>query len=112
MGDPMQIRLPYWLRAMALSILAVGLASCGPGKGQFAPACPVPGLVKPLTELSRFRSASTDLRELVVRARVVDITGSCEPGDTNTVVTTANVVVVAVRGPAMQGDEISLPVFV
>jgi hypothetical protein len=113
MGDFMQIPLPRWLRAMAPVLLTLILASCGPGKGQFAPVCPVPALVKPLAELSRYRGASTDIRELVVRARIVDISGNCEPGDTaNTVVTTAQVVVDVARGPAMQGDTISLPVFV
>jgi hypothetical protein len=69
--------------------------------------------VRPLAELARYRGPSTDLRELVVRARVVDIVGNCEAGDSaNSVVTTAKVVVDAVRGPAMQGDGISLPVFV
>jgi hypothetical protein len=113
MGDFMQTSSLRRLRALALVLLATTLASCGPGKDQFAPACPVPGLVKPLAELSRYRGASTDIRELVVRARVVDITGNCEPGDNaNTVVTTAQVVVDVARGPAMQGDAISLPVFV
>jgi len=113
MGDFMQIPLPHWLRVMALVSIAFTLASCGPGKDQFAPACPVPGLIKPLAELSRYRGTSTDIRELVVRARVVDITGNCEPGDNaGTVVTTAKVVVDVARGPAMQGDAISLPVFV
>jgi hypothetical protein len=113
MGDFMDNPLPRCVRAMALVVLAFGLASCGPGKGEFAPACPVPGLVKPLAELSRYRGTSTDVRELVVRARIVDITGNCEPGDNNkSVVTTAQVVVDAARGPAMQGDAIALPVFV
>jgi len=109
----MQIPLPRWLRAMPPVLLTLILASCGPGRGQFAPVCPVPALVKPLAELSRYRGASTDIRELVVRARIADISGNCEPGDTaSTVVTTAQVVVDVARGPAMQGDAISLPVFV
>jgi hypothetical protein len=112
MRDFLHIRSLRRLRALAPVLLGLVAASCGPGKGQFAPACPVPGLVKPLAELSRFRGASTDLRELVVRARVVDITGDCEPGDNDTVLTNAKVVVEATRGPAMQGDAISLPVFV
>jgi hypothetical protein len=113
MGDFMQNPLPCRLHAMAPALLVLVLASCGPGKGQFAPVCPVPGLVKPLTELSRYRGTSTDIRELVVRARVVDITGNCEPGDNaNSVVTTAQIVVDVARGPAMQGDSIALPVFV
>jgi hypothetical protein len=113
MGDFMRIPSPRCRCAMALALIAFAVASCGPGKDQFAPACPRPGLVKPLVELSRYRGASTDIRELVVRARIVDITGSCEPGDnTRTVVTTAQVVVDVMRGPAMQGDAVSLPVFV
>jgi hypothetical protein len=112
MGVYMQIPSLPWRRVAALALLALGLTSCGPGKGQFAPACPVAGLVRPLSELSRYRGASRDLRELVVRARIVDITGDCEPGDNNSVVTTARVVVDALRGPAMQGDAIQLPVFV
>ena len=100
------------LRGLTPVLFGLALVSCGPGRGQFAPACPVPGLVKPLAELSRYRGTSTDLRELVVRARIVDITGDCEPGDSNTVVTTAKVVADVVRGPAMQGDAIALPVFV
>src|ERR1700677_2120508 len=112
MGDTMQIPLPRWPHLPALVLIACTLASCGPGKNQFAPVCPVPGLVKPLAELSRYRGTSTDLRELIVRARIVDITGTCEPGDNaNTVVTTAQVVIEATRGPAMEGDAVSLPVF-
>jgi hypothetical protein len=113
MADFMELLSPRCLRATVLALTAFALASCGPGKGQFAPACPTPGLVTPLAELSRYRGASTDLRELVIRARVVDITGTCEPGDdANTVVVHTQVVVEATRGPAMQGDAISLPVFV
>lgn len=100
-------------RAMALSLIAVAVGSCSTEKNRFAPVCPVPGLVRPLAELARYRGASRDFRELVVRARVIDIAGSCEPGDTNaTVVAKAQVVVEATRGPAMQGDAIGLPVFV
>jgi hypothetical protein len=113
MGDLMQIRLLRCLRVTAPVLVGLFAASCGPGKGQFAPACPTPGLVRPLTELSRYRGSSTDLRELVIRARIVDITGNCEPGDNaNTVVTHAQVMIEATRGPAMQGDAIQLPVFV
>jgi hypothetical protein len=113
MGDLMQICSPRYLRATALAMSALALVSCGPGKGQFAPACPVPGLVRPLAELTRYRGATTDLRELVVRGRVVDITGNCEPGDdANSVVATVKFVADVARGPAMQGNSIALPVFV
>lgn len=94
-------------------LLLLSLAACGPGKDQFAPACPVPGLVRPLSELSRYNGGVVDLRNLIIRARIVDITGQCEPGDNaRTVVATAQVVVEAMRGPAMQGEGYSLPVFI
>jgi hypothetical protein len=95
-------------------VIAFALTSCGLKNDQFAPACPVPGLVKPLSELARFRPGSQDIRDLVVRARIVDITGKCEPGDdpNRQVVTTVQVVTEVARGPAMQGQEYDLPVFV
>jgi hypothetical protein len=105
------MRCHRFLRAVLLPLLALG--SCGPAVNEFAPACPVPGLMKPLVDLTRYRGASRDFRDLVVRARIVDIVGKCKPGDDkNTVVTTAQVVVDASRGPAMDGDAIGLPVFV
>jgi hypothetical protein len=109
----MQGRLPRCRRAAALSLIAFALAACSTERNRFAPACPVPGLVKPLVELTRYRGGSRDIRDLVVRARIIDITGTCEPGeDPTTVVTTAQVVVDVSRGPALQGDAIDLPVFV
>ena len=101
------------IRVAAALTIVLALASCGPARNQFAPACPVPGLVGPLTDIARYRGASRDVRDLIVRAKVVDIVGKCEPGDTDdTVVTTASVVVEATRGLAMQGDSIGLPVFI
>jgi hypothetical protein len=101
------------LRAAPVLLIALALGSCGPRVDQFAPACPVPGLLKPLAELARYRGASRDFRDLIVRARVTDITGKCQPGDDkNTLATTVQVVVDATRGPAMDGDAIGLPVFV
>lgn len=109
----MRIRLARFLRIVPSLLIALAAVSCGPGRNQFAPACPMPGLVKPLAELTRYRGASRDLRDLIVRARIADVIGKCKPGDDNTtVVTTAQVIVDATRGPAMQGDGIGLPVFV
>jgi hypothetical protein len=100
-------------RAAPALLLTFALGSCGPEKNQFAPACPIPGLVRPLAELTRYSAASQDLRDLVVHARILDIAGKCENGDNkNTVVTTVQVVIDATRGPAMQGDAMGLPVFV
>jgi hypothetical protein len=103
----------HLIRCGLILLAGIGLGSCGPAKNQFAPACPVPGLVRPLVELTRYRGASHDVRDLVVRARIADIAGKCEPGDDkNSIVTTIQVVVDATRGPAMEGNRIGLPVFV
>jgi hypothetical protein len=100
-------------RAAAALSIVLALGSCGLGRNEFPPVCPVPGLVKPLAELDRYRGESRDIRDLVIRARIVDVTGKCEPGDNkNTILATAHVVVDAARGPAMPGDAITLPVFI
>jgi hypothetical protein len=113
MGDLMQIPQSCCHRIIALAFCALVLASCGPGRGEFAPACPVAVEVPPLMQLARYRGTSSDLRELVIRAQVVDVQGSCEPGDNaNSVVAVARIVVNAVRGPAMQGDSVQLPAFI
>jgi hypothetical protein len=109
MADAMPIRL---IRAVPGLLIALALGSCGPARDQFAPACPIPGLVKPLADLARYRSGAQDYRDLVIRAQISDIVGKCEPGsDRNTIVATAQVVVDATRGPAMQGNALTLPVF-
>lgn len=105
-----------WMRFPGLVpplLMVLVLGSCGLGNNQFAPPCPVPGLVKPLSELQRFRSGSQDIRDLIVRARISDITGKCEAGDDpQHVVTTVQVVTEVARGPAMEGQNYDLPVFV
>jgi hypothetical protein len=109
----MQTRLLRLLLQVAPASILLVLGSCGPEKGKFAPACPVPGLLKPLVELARYRGDSKDFRNLIIRARIVDIVGKCMPGDNaDTVVTTVQVVVDATRGPAMAGNVVGLPVFV
>ena len=110
----MRTRAARLLRLVPPLLAALALGSCGPGKDQFAPACPVPGLIKPLSELNRYRPGSQDVRDLIVRARIVDITGKCEPGEdkATTVVATAQVVIEVARGPAMEGQTYDLPVFV
>src|ERR1022692_3957885 len=88
-------------RAIPPLLVALTLGSCGPARDQFAPACPIPGLVKPLAELNRYRSGTQDYRDLVIRARIGNVVGKCEPGDNkNTIVTTVQLLVDATRGPA------------
>jgi hypothetical protein len=109
----MYLDLARLLRVVPPLLIALAIGSCGPAKNQFAPACPVPGLLKPLSDLVRYRAGSVDIRDLVVRARIVNVTGTCEPGDdANIVVAKAQLVLEAQRGPGMTGDAISVPAFI
>src|SRR4051794_37821849 len=95
----------------ALALLA--LAGCGPGRGQFAPACPVPQLVSTLADITRFNGAGRDLTDLVVQARVVGVSGACQPGsDDSTLAASVSITIAVHRGPGMAGREVNLPVFV
>ena len=86
-------------------------ASCGPGKNEFAPACPVPYVPKQIGDLARYRSATQEPRDMIVRARIFDIPGKCAPGDKGKVVATTTVAMEVFRGPAMEGRSFTLPVF-
>jgi len=100
------------LRRGLLALLAIVPAACGPERDTFAPACPVPGLMKPLDVLTRSRGGSPDIRDLAVQARIADVPGRCEPGENKSLVNvTAQIVVEATRGPGMAGDTAQLPVF-
>ena len=105
------MRIHGFLRAVPALPVLLALCACGARPGQFPPACPVPARLPPLDEITRYNGAQ-DFRNMVVRARVRDITGKCEWGDKGFVVATVQVVVDATRGPAMTGDAISLPAFV
>ncbi len=105
--------LPYrFAGAVPFLLIALLLGSCGPARNEFAPACPVPSVVKPLAELSRYRGPSLDIRDLVIRARIVDVAGKCRPGDKGFLDTTTQVLMEVRRGPGMEGLAYDLPLFV
>ena len=116
----MTVRLPtfaWTMRAAAVAVPLV-LAGCGPGKDQFAPACPRPAFLAEAGDLDRYRTGTApggghDITDLVLHGRIVAVTGSCKPGDKKdqlAVALTAGVELT--RGPAMQGVEADVPVFV
>ena len=99
-------------RVVSLLPILLALGSCGPARNQFAPACPIPGVVKPLATFARYRGASRDVRDLIIRADITNVGGKCEPGDSKTVIVTAQVIIDLTRGPAMDGVTYQLPLFV
>src|ERR1700729_1809100 len=101
---------PFRAAALLLAVLALG--SCGPARNQFAPACPIPGIIKPLSVFARYRGASRDVRDLIVRAEITNVGGKCEPGDDDKTAVTTQVVINLTRGPAMDGRSYQLPLFV
>ena len=99
-------------RILASMALAALVTACGPGRNEFAPVCPVPELVRSLTDLVRYQNGIADAAHLIISARIIDIRGKCEPGGRDKVRATARVVIDVTRGPAMPGLAYVLPVFV
>ena len=113
-NPPVRARLPV-LGLPVLSVPLLGLlalAGCGPGRNEFAPACPVAQLVPALADLTRFNGNGRDLTDLVVQARVVRVAGSCAPGSDGNLAASVSVSIAVQRGPAMPGRETDVPVFV
>jgi hypothetical protein len=117
-GSPDRTRpLPSRRSVSRLAALAALLAlpACGPARNQFAPPCPNPIFLQPTADITRFRPGSSgrDLTDLVVRARMVSLKGSCKEGSSaRELDTSLSVTIEMTRGPAMQGRQAELPVFV
>lgn len=104
------------MRAALLGTLLLPLLSaCGPAKNEFAPACPQPTLLPTTSDLIEYRQGSSgrDLNDLVLQGRVMGLTGKCEPGDKKTQLNATVTVGTEVRrGPALQGANVVVPIFV
>lgn len=101
-------------RALVPLCLTALVAACGPARNAFPPLCPTPQLVAPLAALSRYNGPGPrhDITDLVVRARIVSIDGSCQEGDSpNSLAAKVHVGIDVQRGPAMAGRDITLPIF-
>lgn len=99
---------------------ALALSGCGPGdvfgtpRDAFAPLCPNPQLIPQLADLTRYAGPGPghDITDLIVQARVTAVDGSCRPGARRDQLDTSVRISIAVqRGPAMQGRDAELPVF-
>jgi hypothetical protein len=122
--SPMPTRQPNlgWAPRAALRVPLVAallplLTNCGPTRNQFAPPCPRPSFLGDAADLDIYRPGTAsdgphDLTDLVLHARIVGVNGNCKEGDTKTQLATAvNILVELTRGPAMQGQETDVPVF-
>lgn len=103
--------LPRVLVPLCLTAL---LAACVPPRDQFAPPCPMPRLVPALSDVTRYSNGRStgDLSEMVLQARVVGINGNCKAGsEPNQIDAEVRISITVQRGPAMQGREADIPVF-
>ena len=110
----MRLPAPPVFRVVTVLTASLALAGCGAERGKFAPACPIPGKLRPTDQLTRSRGGSPDARDLAIRARIVDVTGICKPGenDRTQVDVTVQVVADATRGPGLDSNSYDLPMFV
>jgi hypothetical protein len=93
-------------------LLAGLIAGCGPTRNQFAPPCPGQAILGEAADFSTYRGGSRDLTDLVLHGRIVGMQGSCEEGDKKRqLAVTVRVGVEVTRGPAMQGREADVPLF-
>jgi hypothetical protein len=91
------------------------LSACAPERDQFPPACPGVAFLTPTADLSIFRPGSDgrDLTTLMVAGRMQGIQGKCKIGsEKNTIEATVTVGAELSRGPAMQGNQVNVPVYV
>jgi hypothetical protein len=97
-----------------LPALLAALSGCGPGRNEFAPVCPVPRLERTLADVTRYAGdgRSHDLTDMVIQARIVTVGGECHAGDDKSLLpATVHIGMTVLRGPAMNGREADLDVF-
>ncbi len=99
--------------AVLFAMLLPLLASCGPARNQFPPACPGRAILGDAADLDVYRAGSRDLTDLMLHGRIVGMQGSCREGDNkNQLAVTVRIGVEVTRGPALAGREADVPVFV
>ena len=108
--------LAWVTRAALVATLLPVLADCGPSRNQFAPPCPRTAFLGDAANVDLYRQANaggpSDLTDLVLHGRLVGLNGSCKEGDRkNQLATTVVMTVELTRGPAMDGRDADVQVF-
>lgn len=99
---------------LRVAVLMLPLLGCVPASNTFAPLCPTPRLIPALADVTRYGGPgpSHDVTDLILQARVVGVNGSCQAGDDqDTLPAKVQVSISIQRGPAMQGREAEVPMF-
>jgi hypothetical protein len=112
----MSFRLRFCLPLLLLPLVSCGRGNgiLGPDRNAFAPLCPTARLIPELADVTRYAGPGPthDLTDLILQARVTAVNGQCKAGDDDSILPATVVVSISVqRGPAMQGREADVPVF-
>jgi hypothetical protein len=106
--------LAVWFRAFPF-ILLCGLLGCAPGRDQFPPICPRPGLPAVTGDVSAYRPGASGehLTDLLYSGRMMGIQGQCklDPDDKYKLDTTVQFAIELTRGPALRGRQAHVPVY-
>src|SRR4029077_11337 len=105
-------RLPHASRLAVPLLAAALLAGCGPKVDKFAPTCPALKLLPDASDLVRNRGQGTDITDLIVRARIIQVPATCKDGGKSTVAAEIKVGFEVTRGPAVADRSIDLPYLV
>jgi hypothetical protein len=113
-----EFMMPRRLARLAPPLLATAvalLAGCGPGKDEFAPVCPVASPLWQAADITRYRDETAkyqDIRDLILSGHIVAIPAKCSAGDKkNQLAADVSVTIQLTRGPAMQGRQTDVPLF-
>ena len=107
--------LAVGFRAFTCALLFGLLAGCNPGRDVFPPVCPRPGLPAETGDVSAYRVGTTGghLTDLLYTGRMMGIQGQCklDPDDKYKLQTTVQFTIELTRGPALQGRQVAVPVY-
>jgi hypothetical protein len=106
--------MSFCLRLAGIFCALLMLFGCGPDRNAFAPVCPTAHLIPALADVTRYAGPGPthDVTDLILQARVTAVNGSCAAGDDSALLPAkVKVTLLIQRGPAMQGREADVPVF-
>lgn len=108
------VRAGGWTKAaVALAPCLLALAGCEADPEEKAPQCPVALLRPDAATLTRYNGHGTDLTDLVLTGRLLDVKGACEGllGHSD-LKAHAHIEMQLTRGPAASGREADVPYIV